>query len=120
MAVEVARWQTALAATGLRKGDHVGIRLRNCRHWVIFDQAALGLGLVIVPLYINDRADNANYVLDHAGVKLLLVGTLAEWRELDIAPGETPGVEKVIVVEACDTGSTRIVSAPDWLPENSR
>ncbi len=119
MAVEVARWQTALAAAGLRKGDHVGIRLRNCRHWVIFDQAALGLGLVVVPLYINDRADNANYVLDHAGVKLLLVGTLAEWQELDIAPGETPGVEKVIVVEDCDTGSNRVVSTPGWLPENS-
>jgi long-chain acyl-CoA synthetase len=119
MAVEVARWQTALAGAGLRKGDHVGIRLRNCRHWVIFDQAALGLGLVIVPLYINDRADNANYVLDHAGVKLLLVGTLAEWQELDIAPGETPGVEKIIVLEACDSGSARIVSAPDWLPENA-
>jgi long-chain acyl-CoA synthetase len=57
---EVARWQAALSKIGLKKGDHVGLKLRNCRHWVIFDQAALGLGLIVVPLYVSDRADNSN------------------------------------------------------------
>ena len=116
IAGEVARWQSALASQGLRQGDHVGIRLRNCRHWVAFDQAALGLGLVVVPLYINDRADNANYILDNAEVKLLLVGTLAEWQELEIAPGDTPGLGKVIILKGCQPQSNRVVGAPDWLP----
>jgi long-chain acyl-CoA synthetase len=34
---------------GLEKGDRVAIMVRNCREWVVFDQAALGLGLVTVP-----------------------------------------------------------------------
>jgi long-chain acyl-CoA synthetase len=117
IADEVARWQAALCSAGFEKGHHVGIRLRNCRHWVIFDQAALGLGLIIVPLFVNDRADNANYVLHHAEVKLLLIETLEQWRELEIAPGDTPGLESVVVLERCEAEPSRIVCADDWLPE---
>lgn len=117
VAREVSRWQAALCGEGLKKGDHVGIRLRNCRHWVIFDQAALGMGLVVVPMYIDDRADNANYVLDHAQVRLLLVETLQEWQELEIAPGDTPGLHKVVVLERCEAKTPHVVCADEWLPE---
>jgi|GEM_PF-2682948 len=37
-------------------------------------QAALANGLVIVPLYTQDRAENVAYILQNAGVKLLLLG----------------------------------------------
>src|SRR5690606_2412191 len=46
----VARWQAALAREGLERGDRVAVMLRNCREWVMFDQAALGMGLVVIPL----------------------------------------------------------------------
>src|SRR5262245_14535017 len=58
MADEVGRWQVGLRACGLVRGDRVAVMLRNCREWVMFDQAALGLGLVTVPLYTEDRAEN--------------------------------------------------------------
>ena len=48
---QVARWQAALLADGVKAGDRVGVMLRNSPEWVMFDQAALGLGLVVVPLY---------------------------------------------------------------------
>ncbi len=47
--------------------------LRNCREWAAFDMAAHGLGLVVVPLYVNDRPDNLGLVLQDAGVRLLLI-----------------------------------------------
>ena len=112
---QVSRWQAAMSAQGLRKGDHVGIRLRNCRHWMIFDQAALGLGLVVVPLYVADRPDNVNYVLDHADVKLLLVETQSDWLELESADGDTPKLRKVIVVETCEPNGEFVVCADHWL-----
>lgn len=31
---------------------------RNSLHWVVFDQAAPGLDLVVVPLYTVDRPEN--------------------------------------------------------------
>lgn len=118
ISLEVSRWQAALRSAGLNKGEHVGIRLRNCRHWVIFDQAALGLGLIVVPLYINDRADNANYVLEHAEVKFLLVETLREWQELEIAPGDTPSLDRVLVLQRCEAKPPRVICADEWLPES--
>ncbi|MFN2338844.1 MAG: AMP-binding protein, partial [Gammaproteobacteria bacterium] len=50
VATEVARWQQALLKEGLQPGDRVAIMLRNCREWVVCDQACAGLGLVSVPL----------------------------------------------------------------------
>ncbi|WP_455220059.1 AMP-binding protein, partial [Kaarinaea lacus] len=69
----VAQIQAALAGDGLQPGDRVAIMLRNCPEWIQFEQAALGLGLVVVPLYTNDRVDNTAYVLQDAGIKVLLI-----------------------------------------------
>ena len=69
---QVARWQAALERDGLKAGDRVAVMLRNSPEWVIFDQAALGLGLVVVPLYTQDRPDNVAYILNDAGCKVLL------------------------------------------------
>ncbi|MBU1775709.1 MAG: long-chain fatty acid--CoA ligase, partial [Gammaproteobacteria bacterium] len=45
---EIARWQSAMTHEGLQPGDRVALMLKNCPQWVVFDQAALGLGLVTV------------------------------------------------------------------------
>ncbi|MGC2165251.1 MAG: AMP-binding protein, partial [Gallionella sp.] len=72
VAGEVARWQSALAGLKLQQGDRVAIMMRNCPHWIIFDQAALSLGLVVVPMYTVDRPDNIAYIVNDADVKVLL------------------------------------------------
>ena len=58
MLVQTARWQAALRKENLQAGDRVAIMLRNCIEWPLYDQAALALGLVVVPLYTVDRAEN--------------------------------------------------------------
>src|SRR5687768_7383520 len=55
---EVGRWQAALRAEGLKPGDRVALCLHNRFEWTVLDQAAIGLGLVTVPLYFDDRPDN--------------------------------------------------------------
>ncbi len=82
MKQQVERWQTALLADGLVAGDRVAIMLRNCPQWVMFEQAALGLGLVVVPLYTNDRADNLGYILEDSGAKLVLFENAEQWQVL--------------------------------------
>src|SRR5512135_3708813 len=64
MREQVSRWQAALAKEGLAKGERVALMLRNCPQWVMFDQAAMSLGLVVVPLYTVDRADNIAYIIN--------------------------------------------------------
>ena len=59
-------WQQIFKKLGLQTNDKVSIMLKNCHEWVAFDQAALGLGLVTVPLFFNDNADNASYILQES------------------------------------------------------
>lgn len=114
IAGEVRRWQAAFKREGLEKGDRVALRLRNCRHWVIFDQAALGLGLVVVPLYVADRPDNVNYVLDHSDAALVFVPDNKGWTELQRAEGETPRIRRVVVLDGESEGDY-VSSLEDWL-----
>ena len=73
LAALIVRWQAALSARGLREGDRVGVCLRNGLDWVALDLAALGLGLVVVPLYVEDNPDNAAWCAANAEARLLVV-----------------------------------------------
>ncbi len=99
MGAEVGRWQTALVKEGLEKGDRVAIMVRNCREWVVFDQAALGLGLVTVPLYVDDRPDNSAYVLGQTDSLLLFVQEKKQWEAIQASELALPHLKRVICLE---------------------
>ena len=69
----IGRWQAALRSLGLVAGDRVAVCLRNGVNWVGLDLAALGLGLVVVPLYVDDNPDNVAWCVGNAEAKLLVV-----------------------------------------------
>lgn len=118
IAQQVVRWQAALAKENLAPGDRVAIMLRNCAEWVIFDIAALSLGLVTVPLYLDDRPENAAYILDHAGAKLLLVEGRVQHRKLAEIVAASHSLERIISLQALDAlaaWSGKITLAEDWL-----
>jgi len=123
---QVARWRDALAGEGLDAGDRVAVLLRNCPEWVMFDQAALSLGLVTVPLYTDDRADNAAYILQDAAVKLLLIQDASRWRRLAAVIGAAPWPQRIVIADSGDAASLaagadpRVVVAGDWLPASGR
>jgi long-chain acyl-CoA synthetase len=119
MALEVGRWQLALQAEGLQPGDRVGIMARNSREWMVFDQAALGLGLVTVPLYTNDRADNVAYIARDSGIKLLVVDGRRQWRELRSASDGLPRVRRIVSIDALEEAKAakdpRLVALREWI-----
>ena len=120
MARRVGRFRAALAAENLPEGARVGIMLRNCPDWVAFEQAALNLGLVVVPLYTDDRPDNAAYIVDDAGIAVLLVADGGAWKRLRPALAEARGLRRVVLLEGGGRTSAgedeRVVAAKDWLP----
>jgi long-chain acyl-CoA synthetase len=75
IAAAAARWQAAFRREGFAPGDRIAIGLRNGTGWVALDQAALGLGLVVVPLYADDRPDSQAYCAITAGARLVVVET---------------------------------------------
>ena len=75
IAAYAARWQAFLRAEGLAPGDRVALCLKNSIHWVAADQGALGLGLVVVPLYADDNPENVAWCLENSGARLLVAET---------------------------------------------
>ncbi len=121
----VARWRAALAGETLDEGDRVAMLLRNCPSWVMFDQAAFSLGLVTVPLYTDDRVENAVYILQDAAVKVLLIQDAGRWRRLAEVLGDAPWPLRVIILEpspaahALAAQDPRVVVAEHWLPSTA-
>src|SRR5229473_2010439 len=68
-----ARWQAYLRAEGFAQGERIALCLKNGIHWVAADQGALGLGLVVVPLYVDDNPENVAWCLENSGARLLVV-----------------------------------------------
>ena len=122
----VARWQAALLHENLAAGDRVAVMLRNCPQWVMFEQAALSLGLVVVPLYVVDRPDNVAYIVNDAQVKVLLIETGEQWHELYAVAGQLGCVQRFVSLEkvygnddsGCDTllHSSRLREQPPAAP----
>ncbi|MCG8427202.1 MAG: AMP-binding protein, partial [Chromatiales bacterium] len=119
---QIGRWQEALANEKLHPGDRVGLVLRNCPDWIVFDQACLGLGLVVVPLYTDDRPENIAYILEDAAVKLLLVQDAGRWKRLRTVVPEEGSLQRVLVLDAGADADTlaqedeRVRIVDSWLP----
>ncbi len=117
---EVARWQAALGSLGLQRGDRVAIMLRNCPVWVMFDQAAMSLGLVTVPLYTVDRPDNVAYIVNDADVKVLLFESAEQWQALNTVRDRLSGVVRFISIDNLrNTGEVRLVATGEFLPKTA-
>src|SRR3989338_2358775 len=114
---EVARWQAALAGLGLQRGDRVAIMLRNCPYWMMFDQAAMSLGLVVVPLYTGDRPDNLAYIINDADVKVLLLENAEQWQALRTVRDQIGGVKRFVSIDTMrDSTEPRLKSITEFLP----
>jgi len=115
LAAQVVRWQVAFRHSGLVKGDRVAICYKNSIEWVVFDQAALRLGLVVVPLYTADRADNIGYVIGDSRAKLVLLNNTAAWKAIASTDEDVSCVEKVIVMAGDE--NEQVQRLANWLPE---
>jgi long-chain acyl-CoA synthetase len=116
------RWRTALAGEGFDPGDRVAILLANGLDWVAFDQAALALGLVTVPFYPGDTAENFAYFLQDTGARLLIAQTASQWRAIRAIAPDLPDLRRVVVMEAAELAENDdplMRSLMDWLPEKT-
>ncbi len=55
-----------LLALGVRKGDAFGILASTRLEWTLFDFALARIGAVTAPIYMNNSAKDARYVVEHS------------------------------------------------------
>jgi long-chain acyl-CoA synthetase len=109
----VGRFRAALEKENLQLGERVGLCSRNRIEWMCFDQAAMSLGLVVVPLFYNDRPDNMAYCLNDAGAKLLLLEDGQVWEAIRAHPTQ---LARVVCLANTPAGDDRAVGIGAWLP----
>jgi long-chain acyl-CoA synthetase len=118
MSHRIAQWQAALRREDLNPGDRVAILMKNCCDWVIFDMATMGLGLVTVPLYTNDRAENIGYILQDANIRLLFLDNQEQWSNLQEIHNQLADLNRIVTREEVTPFGlqSRLSSLKDWLP----
>jgi long-chain acyl-CoA synthetase len=60
--------------------------------------AALGSGLVTVPLYVNDRPENSAYILRETGSRLVLLDEEEQWLRIEEVASRLPRLERIVML----------------------
>src|SRR5579863_686963 len=76
------RMAAHLQSLGLQRGDRIAIFSKNSAHWLMSDFAILLAGGVSVPLYPTLAPGTVRQILEHSGCKLLFVGKLDGWEQM--------------------------------------
>ncbi|MDP4006219.1 long-chain fatty acid--CoA ligase [Methylobacterium sp. NEAU K] len=115
VAARVEERRAGLAAEKLRPGERIALWLPNGLEWVCFDQAALSLGLVVVPLFLKDSRASLRAILEDSGAAFIVVQSPEDWQSL--GPDAAPLLKRVVIVDAPETllEDGRACALGDWL-----
>lgn len=93
-----------MAARGLRKaglgrGDRVALFSENRAGWVIADLAVQVAGGITVPIYATNTPEQAAYVINHSGARMLFVSTRLQYRKVCQVRDQLPDLEQIFSFE---------------------
>lgn len=114
-----ALWQVGLRRERFKPGDRVAVMLKNSLEWVLFDLAAMGLGLVTVPLFVNDRPENFTFIIEETQAVMLLLEGVDQWERVRGVKHRLPSLVRLVsVTHACDVDcDPRLMDLSRWLPD---
>ena len=95
---QVREVAAGLVARGLQPGDAIGIMSHTSYEWTLLDFAAWEAGLVVVPVYETSSAEQAQWILTDAGVKLIVVENEAMASMVGALTSTVPELESLQVL----------------------
>ncbi|MDH3349626.1 MAG: AMP-binding protein, partial [Desulfobulbaceae bacterium] len=95
---EMLRRRSAFAKLNLKAGDRVALLLNNGPEWVLCEQAALSLGLLVVPLYTHDNVESTAYILQDSGSKALIIQDTKQYQMLARCRNSCKDLNNIIAV----------------------
>jgi long-chain acyl-CoA synthetase len=88
----------SLKNAGIQENDKVAIYSDNSSEWMIFDLASMAIGAITVPIYSTNNAEQAEYIIQDSGAKMILVGDQAQYDAcLELVQKEESTLETIIV-----------------------
>src|SRR5438132_4101903 len=84
---------------GIRDGDRVCIMSRTRPAWLAADLGALSLGAVTCPIYPSVEPDQAAFVINNVGARLVFVENLQQAAKVERVRATCPTLEHVVVID---------------------
>ncbi|MGW2641166.1 AMP-binding protein [Streptomyces sp. NPDC001348] len=120
-AADVDRLAYALLASGVAKGDRVGIWAVNCAEWVLVQYATARIGAVMVNINPAYRTHEAEYVLNQAGISLLFASVShrsSDYRAMvEEVRGSCPELRETVYIGDPSWDAVLRRGTPDRRPE---
>jgi long-chain acyl-CoA synthetase len=109
----------ALEALQLPRGARIALLLPNGIDAVTFDQAALALACVPVPLHALDNAASIAYILADSQASVLVAQSLAQWQAIAASGLDFPSLQQVVIagepVAEAAAGGPAVQGLANWM-----
>ena len=90
----------ALLKYGIKKGDRIALITSNNRvEWCFFDQAALQIGAVTVPIYSSISSEDCVYNLENSGSKICIVSDEKLFDKINTIKSQLPELEDIFTFD---------------------
>ncbi len=95
----VLHFAAGLQATGIKKGDRIGLISEGRNQWLISELGILYAGAINVPLSVKlDAKSELRFRLEHSGCRMVVVSE-GQAPKIEEIRKEIPGLEKVIYLD---------------------
>ncbi|WP_280356254.1 AMP-binding protein [Nocardia otitidiscaviarum] len=103
---EVDALALGLLASGIGKGDRVGIWSPNCPQWTLTQYATAKIGAILVNINPAYRSHELRYVLRQAGIRALIAAPAFKTSDyaamIDEVRADCPDLDRVILLDSGD------------------
>lgn len=90
----------ALLKYGIKKGDRIALITSNNRvEWCFFDQAALQIGAVTVPIYPSISSEDCIYNLENSGSKICIVSDEKLFDKINTIKSQLPELKDIFTFD---------------------
>lgn len=90
----------ALLKYGIKKGDRIALITSNNRvEWCFFDQAALQIGAVTVPIYSSISSEDCVYNLENSGSKICIVSDEKLFDKINTIKSQLPELKDIFTFD---------------------
>ncbi len=118
---ETWRWirdvALALRELGVRRGDHVCIVSRTRPAWLVADLASMSVGAVVCPIYPSSEANQAAFIINNVGAKLVFVENAQQAAKIESIRAECPTIETIVAFDDRAKLSDGVVSFDDMFED---
>ncbi|HEX7186554.1 MAG TPA: long-chain fatty acid--CoA ligase [Thermoanaerobaculia bacterium] len=109
LVARVRKLARALELLGVQKGDRVALMAENGPHWPTVDFATLCIGGVVVPIYPTLLPDQASYIANDCGARIVFAETVHHLAGFLSEAAKMPQVEQFVLIRG-ESNDPRVIT----------